>query len=210
MRTVRTLGCLLAVLLITTVACSDSVAVRGRFLDGSEFSVTGVQVASGQEPVSSRGLIVLDVPPAEVEPLGSMVYSRVAAPVEGPPSVAWQNDQLRITAGPWFVGVTVSPEVIAAFGRDDLADSVRPSLIDGYLVIDLAPPLRFQNPWEIKGQLMVEYDSFTVLQGCDSQATDRLVETPGPARRIFCSSDGNLTLDVATDTATGNEDASTG
>lgn len=192
---------LLWLLLIVSFSCGSPGALSGRFIDGTEFSVSGVSgLPEDQEIGVSHGLIVVDTETGSI-PLGEMTFSRLETAAQEDTSVGWLGQQLRIFAGEWFVGVDVYDEALQAVGPENIRRAISPSTVDGYLVLDLTNPLRFQEPLEIKGQLSVHFSNFVVYQGCPLESW--------PAQRgdkyVTCSLDGSLMLEVAADATTGDE-----
>lgn len=142
------------------------ISVTGVLPDGTRFEIDGLPDAAFPDPVPA-GVVMIEVD-GTARALGSVTYRRAPAPAPG--AVAWAPPGTLVArVGWWAVEIDVYPDVLAHLSAADLEalpGAVAPALVDGHLVLDLSPPLRWQHAWEVPGTVAVSYGHFTVYRRC--------------------------------------------
>lgn len=157
-------------LVVKEVRCAEavSVAIVGWLPDGTKFELAGLPTAD-YLPQAVTGSIMVDLPDGRSQSLGTVTSRRMSA-VSGGPPVSWSGDvTLDIVAGDIEVSIQVDPETIDAMGADGraaISAAVHPSAVDGFPVISLDPPLRWQRVDEDSSTVGVEFSDFTVHREC--------------------------------------------
>lgn len=139
--------------------------VSGVLPDGTRYEVAGL-LGNGYAAGGASGAIMIDDEVGR-RTLGVVRYVRAAE--SEPAGVEWRGDELHITVGNWIIDVTVNSEILSERGgaiRDRIQQAVRPKTIDGYVVLELNAPLRYQAPGEVPSRVSVDHGSFRVIVGC--------------------------------------------
>jgi hypothetical protein len=156
----------------------DTTSVSGTLLDGTRYVVTGLD-AGAYAFTSVAGVIVYESGDG-VLPLGITKHARSAD--SAVPSAAADGNTLRIQAGTWFTEIAVHPDALrlleAAVGSD-LAAAIRPSTSGGLPIVQLSPPLRWQEPGELPSRIEVDYGGFRVVAGCVTSVTNVVCDATG-------------------------------
>lgn len=165
---------------------SNQTTIEGYLLDGTPFRIQGV-TTSNVQPMGLEGVIMVENSSEPASALGEVVYSHVQGQ-DAKPQVTWLNDQLRVIAGDWFMGVNIYPQHLDRLGKELIARAVVPTLVDGFLTVDFSPPLRWQDPWEVPANIGIRYADFALTVGCASLF---FPNSASPAD-VICSEDGAL------------------
>ncbi len=106
------------------------------------------------------------------------------------------HGRLLLTTGEWFVEIDIYDEIQRELGPDAktiLVSSIAARALNGLPVLDLEAPFRFASDDEIPLQMMVKYQNFVVMRGCNEQleaicSTTRAVQVV-PSSALFAPAD---------------------
>jgi hypothetical protein len=81
-----------------------------------------------------------------------------------------EDGRLVLTTDEWVVEIDIADDIQRELGPDAetiLVSSMTARTVNGLPVLDLEPPFRFASDFEIPVQMMVEYQNFLVMRGCN-------------------------------------------
>lgn len=158
--------------------------VSGVMPDGTTFAISDLPAGSYRAEGLSGAVMIGDE--AGYVTLGIARYGRIQGLAA--PNVEWLEDVLRVEAGGWYAEISVRGNLVQDDGtRDELAAAIHPGLVDGYLVIALDSPLRFQGPGEAPSRVGVDFGSFRVVAGCVTGVTN-----------VVCDASRSISVEGAT------------
>lgn len=145
--------------------------VEGWLPDGTKFSLSGLP--EGQfSPEAIGGTVMVDLADGSSRPLGLQRSAAVTADgsVTAEGFVEWfEGGRLEIVGGAMRLEIDVDRRVLDLLGSDGeqtVLSAIHPSDVDGFLIIDLSAPLRWQLPGEVPDAISVDLGDVVVERGC--------------------------------------------
>lgn len=141
--------------------------IDGVLPDGTSYTLA----ADAFDDVSVVGIsaaVVVDLADGRSPVIGVTTFRRG---VEQFPTVL-EEGRLVLTTGGWVVEIDIYDEVQQDLGPDAetiLVSSITARTVHGLPVLNLELPFRFASDYEIPLQMMVQYENFVVMRGCDEE-----------------------------------------
>ena len=145
----------------TATARIPAGVIEGALPDGTAYRVTG---AEPERVTGVHAVITMDLSGGGSQIVGVTRFEQGGRSVPN----EWFGDRLRINIDGWIIEIDAYDEFLAVPGaRELLRTGITARTRYRMPVLQLSSPLRFATSDEVPSYMEVEYETFSVLRGCD-------------------------------------------